>query len=85
MSNGLQSGKGHHDNNWWFAKDKANNLGAVVGFVASYYFMPNLWIDLSWTRYIVNKKVGYNGNAIYGDYQPDADLYALGIAYKFNF
>jgi len=75
-------------------KDKQNNIAGVVGVGAEYYFMPNLWMDLSWTRYMTNAKSGmtYTGTldsnaTVYanGKYQPDADFYALGVAYKFNF
>jgi len=88
MSNGLKSGAGQaagYVSTNWFTKDKVGNFGAVAGFGLSYYFMPNLWTDISWTRYIVNKKFGVRNGTVYGDYQPDADLYALGLAYKFNF
>jgi len=67
-----------------FEKDKQNNFAAVVGFGVEYTFVQNWAVDLSWTRYIVNKKAVYGGNATYGSYQPDADFYAIGIEYKFN-
>ena len=51
-------------------------LNVLYGAGLSYEVMPNLVANLSWTR--------YNGSAKLGDnYQPDADLYALGIMYKF--
>jgi len=81
MSKGLQ----HFGGNTLFTKDKQNNISGVVGFGVDYYFMPNLWMDLSWTRHIVDKKGSDSSGNAYGKYQPDADLYALGIAYKFNF
>lgn len=82
MSSGLHSGL-KSDGTAWFDKDKAENLSAVVGTGVSYYFTRNLWIDASWTTHIVNKGFGITDKGYYGDYQPNADLYALGIAYKF--
>lgn len=84
MSKGLQ-----HTSNSFFLKDKQNNFAGVVGAGAEYYFMPNLWMDLSWTRFMVANRCGnlVSGGTTYtyGKYQPDADLFALGVAYKFNF
>lgn len=55
-----------------------DNIDLVYGFGAQYAFMPNLVADVSFTRYNGNHKI-FNKN-----FQPDADLYAVGLAYKFN-
>jgi len=81
MSTGLQK----KEETSWFSKNNQNNLAAVIGAGASYYFLPNFWIDLSWTGFIVNKKLGNEGTYYFGKYQPNANLYALGIYYKFTF
>jgi len=62
-------------------KDASNdrNFGAALGIGADYYFMPNLWMDVSWTTHMYGKK--FNSSS----YQPDSNFYALGLAYKFNF
>lgn len=87
MSKGLR--KDDTSANTFFYKDKQNNFAGVVGAGAEYYFMPNLWMDLSWTRFMVTNRCGsYKSGSTtytYGKYQPDADLFALGVAYKFNF
>lgn len=80
MSKGLQ-----HTGNTLFAKDKQNNIAGVVGAGAEYYFMPNLWMDLSWTRFMVARGCGPSNGYTFDKYQPDADLFALGVAYKFDF
>jgi len=80
MSKGLQ-----HTANIEFAKDKQNNFAGVVGAGAEYYFMPNLWMDLSWTRFMVATGCGSSNGYTFNKYQPDADLFALGVAYKFSF
>lgn len=58
--------------------DKTNNVVLVYGFGADYQITPNLIADASFTRYNGNHDTNSK------DYQPDADLYALGLAYKFN-
>jgi len=65
--------------------DQQNNLAAVVGFGGEYYFNSNLWLDLSWTKNFVGKNFGQTTSSYYGPYQPNTDLYAVGIAYKFDF
>jgi hypothetical protein len=53
------------------------NVNLVYGFGANYLFTPNLVADVSFTR--------FNGHAkLDNNYQPDADLYAVGVSYKFN-
>jgi hypothetical protein len=58
----------------------ANNVGhidLVYGAGLDYPLAANLLADISWTR--------HNGyGKLNSDYQPNADLYALGIVYKFN-
>ena len=52
-------------------------VNVIYGAGAYYDFTPNFMADLSWTR--------YNGKAKWAnDYIPAADLFAAGIAYKFN-
>lgn len=56
-----------------------DNAVLVYGFGANYQFNQHLVADVSFTR--------FNGNHKANDlnkYQPDADLYAVGLAYKFN-
>ena len=56
--------------------DSKGALNVLYGAGASYDITPRLVADASWTR--------YNGSAKLGDdYQPAADLYALGLMYKF--
>jgi len=89
MSKGIQKAQGTFSDGTYYLgeKDKQNNVAGVVGVGAEYYFMPNLWMDLSWTRYMTNAKFGTTQGSTnyFGKYQPDADFYALGVAYKFNF
>ena len=56
----------------------AKNFTFVYGLGAQYQIVPNLVTDVSFTRFNGNHKISSN------NYQPDADLYALGLAYKFN-
>lgn len=58
--------------------DAVDNINVAYGAGAFYDITPNISADLSWTR--------FNGNSSFGDenYQPSADLFALGIMYKFN-
>lgn len=81
MSKGIRKAVDAGDS-WVGSNDKQNNVAAVLGLGADYYFKPNLWMDLSWTKYIVGKKFG--GTTSYVDnYQPDTDLFVLGLNYKF--
>lgn len=53
------------------------NVNLVYGFGAQYQVVQNLFADVSFTR--------FNGDSKFNDhYQPDADLYAAGLSYKFN-
>lgn len=82
MSKGINKGS---DGYYIGTKDKQNNLGVAMGLGAAYYFTPSLWMDLSWTKNIIGRKLGQTSTTWFGPYQPDTDFYALGIAYKFNF
>lgn len=54
-----------------------SNVDLVYGFGADYAITPNLVADVSFTR--------FSGHSEFDtDYQPDADLYAAGLAYHFN-
>lgn len=53
------------------------NVNLVYGFGANYAFTPNLVADVSFTRFNGHDRLDNN-------YQPNADLYAVGLAYKFN-
>jgi hypothetical protein len=58
----------------------ANNVGnidLVYGVGLDYPIAPNLLADIAWTRHNGYGKLNSN-------YQPNADLYAVGIVYKFN-
>lgn len=57
--------------------DSISNFNVAYGAGAYYDINKNLSVDLSWQR--------YNGNPDITDtdYQPYADLFALGIQYKF--
>ncbi len=58
-------------------KDKHDAFNVVYGAGFFYDVMPNLTMDVSWTR--------YNGDADWGkDYIPAADFFALGGYWKFN-
>ena len=84
MSKGLRKAV-DSDGDYLFSKDNPQNLALVFGVGADYYFMPNLWLDLSWTGYLVNSKFGNVGNVNFDKYKPNANFYALGLYYKFNF
>jgi len=85
LSRGINKGV---DNNYGYyigSNDKQSNLGVVMGLGAAYYFTPNFWMDLSWTKNIVAKKLGQTPTTWFASYQPDTDFYAVGVAYKLNF
>lgn len=82
MSKGIRNAK-DSDGAYLGSDDKQNNLAAVLGIGADYYFTPDLWMDLSWTTYMAGKKFGDNGTVPVGNYQPDANFYAIGIGYSF--
>lgn len=80
MSKGIKSG----GNNSVGDNDKQNNVGVALGIGADYYFTDNIWMDLSWTTYLTGKKFGkYGSTTSVGNYQPDANFYAIGIGYDF--
>jgi opacity protein-like surface antigen len=61
-------------------KDSVYELEPVFGVGLSYALpnLPDLSLDLSWTRYDSgNERLDY-------EYLPNLDFYALGIAYKFD-
>lgn len=66
-------------------EDSTHNFDLVYGFGANYQFNSHLIADVSFTRFNGNHKVANNsGTDVNGHYQPNADLYAVGLAYKFN-
>ena len=52
-------------------------FNVLFGLGATYYFTPNFTVDFSWTRYNGEEKTD-------NTYIPTYDLFAAGIAYKFN-
>lgn len=58
-----------------------SSYNVLFGLGGVYNITDNLSMDLSWTRYGGSSEWGSSGGS---DYVPDADLYALGFAYKFN-
>ena len=55
-------------------------VGIVYGVGINYNITSNIMADLSWMRY------GSGHHSINADgFQPDYDLFMLGISYKFNF
>jgi opacity protein-like surface antigen len=65
----------HGDDN--SATGNTHNFGLVYGFGADYEITPNWVTDISFTR--------FNGHQKFDNkYQPDADMYAVGVSYKFN-
>jgi OmpA-OmpF porin, OOP family len=64
-----ESGSGESENQ--------DHFGVVYGVGASYDITPNFVADLSWTRFGGNLELSEK-------FQPNADLYALGLAYKFD-
>lgn len=61
-----------------FSDGKSDNVDLVYGFGASYDLTRNLAANASFLRYNGNYKVNTN-NA-----QPNADLYSVGLSYKFD-
>lgn len=59
-------------------KSSTNNIDLVYGLGAQYAFNQHLVADVSFTRYNGNHKTDSS------KFQPNADLYAVGLAYKFN-
>lgn len=57
--------------------DSVGRFNVLYGAGMTYDIIPNLVADASWTRYTGHGKLG-------NSYQPDADLFALGITYKFS-
>ena len=60
--------------------DHQSNYNLTYGIGAEYQLTPNIGTGLSWTRYYGEHSVN-TPNVIY---QPNADLYALNVTYKFG-
>jgi opacity protein-like surface antigen len=60
------------------ASDNNNNFAFVYGLGAAYH-IENWTLDLSWTRWNSTQSKIMNNN-----WQPNVDLYALGVSYKFD-
>lgn len=59
-------------------KGSENNVGLVYGLGTDYQISPHLVADVSFTR------LNGDNNPHSNHYQPNADLYAAGLTYKFN-
>lgn len=70
----------------------AGNVNLVYGFGGDYKITPHLITDVSFTRFNGNSKESFNYlnnyfntySLSYKNYLPNADLYAVGLTYKFN-
>ena len=76
-------------------KDKDyGTFNVAFGVGGDYYITPNVIAGASWTRYCGQPKPGdidvsnllnsVPQEAVIGKYQPNADLFAIHLAYKFN-
>lgn len=64
--------------------EKVDNINLVYGLGASYDITPNWKADVSWTRYAGVNKTKCKDDELFGGNQRNADLYAIGFAYKFE-
>jgi hypothetical protein len=73
----IKAGPGYLHSNGAPIADNVSHLDLVYGIGLDYPLAPNFLVDVSWTRHNGYGKLDSN-------YQPNADLYAVGIVYKFN-
>jgi opacity protein-like surface antigen len=71
--NYLQTNSGDYD------FDEVHNFNLAYGAGVFYNFTKNFTIDISWLRYNGNEKM------IIHDYQPNTDMFTVGLKYKFLF
>jgi opacity protein-like surface antigen len=63
-----------------------NHLAFMYGLGMNYYLTPKLMIDLSWLHYdgVAQLSKINPGGVSFIHYQPNAELYLLGVSYKFG-